>query len=71
MTADPSVFFEQVEQHLGVANDTMYRWWEYRGLPAYCLGCLYKFKLPMADNQVPSGGADESSSSEGSGRADA
>ncbi|WP_424859320.1 MULTISPECIES: helix-turn-helix domain-containing protein [unclassified Tepidimonas] len=70
-TTEPWVSVEQVAQHLGVAKDTVYRWREHRGLPAHRVGRLWKFKLPEVDEWVRAGGADEGSSSEGGGGADA
>ncbi len=71
MTTEPWVSVEQVAQHLGVAKDTVYRWRELRGLPAHRVGRLWKFKLSEVDDWVRAGGADESSSAEGSRGAEA
>jgi excisionase family DNA binding protein len=71
MNAEPWVTAIDVAQHLGVAKDTVYRWREHRGLPAHRVGRLWKFKLSEVDEWVRAGGADEGSSSEGGGGADA
>lgn len=39
----PSV--DEVAKHLGVAQDSIYRWIEGRGLLAHKIGHLWKFKL--------------------------
>jgi excisionase family DNA binding protein len=52
---------EEIMGHLGVARDTIYRWIDHKGLPAYRLGKLWKFKVSEVDAWVQSGGADENS----------
>lgn len=50
--ADPTpwVTNEGVAKHLGVAERTICRWREHRGLPAHRVGRLWKFKLPEVDD---------------------
>jgi excisionase family DNA binding protein len=68
MTAtEPWVSVEDVAKHLGVARDSVYRWIEFRGLPAHKIGRLWKFKLSQVDAWVEAGGA-ESEDAEGGDR---
>lgn len=60
---EPWVSVDDVACHLGVAEDTVRRWIERRGLPAHRLGRLWKFKLSQVDRWVSAGGADDSISS--------
>lgn len=71
MTAELWVSVEQGAQHLGVANETVYRWREHQRLPAHSAGRLWKFKLFEVDDWVCAGGADESAPSQGNGEAGA
>jgi excisionase family DNA binding protein len=48
----------EVAKHLGVAQDSIYRWVEARGLPAHKIGRLWKFKLSEVDEWVHAGGAE-------------
>lgn len=48
---------EEVSVHLGIAQDTVYRWIERRRLPAHRIGKLWKFKLAEVDDWVRTGGA--------------
>ena len=50
---------EDVAAHLGVAKDSVYRWVEREGLPAYKMGRLWKFKLSEVDEWVHVGGTAE------------
>jgi excisionase family DNA binding protein len=59
MIAEPWVTAEDVDQHLGVAKDTVYRWRERKDLPAYRVGRLWKFQVSDVDAWVSAGGADE------------
>lgn len=45
MSTEAWVRVEDVASHLGVASDLVYRCIEYKGLPAYRLGCLSKCKF--------------------------
>ncbi len=51
---------DEVAKHLGVAQDSIYRWIEGRGLPAHKIGRLWKFKLSDVDAWVRAGGAEAS-----------
>ena len=42
-----------------MAKDTVYRWRQYRGLPAHRVGRPWKFKLSEVDDWVRAKGADE------------
>ena len=44
--------------HLGVACDTVYRWFDCRGMPAHRVGRFWKFQLSEVDAWVKSGEAD-------------
>ena len=48
---------DEVAKHLGVAQDSIYRGIEGRGLPAHKIGRLWKFKLSEVDVWVRAGGA--------------
>lgn len=48
---------EVVARHLGVAKDSVYRWIEFRELPAHRVGRLWKFKLTEVDDWVRAGRA--------------
>lgn len=54
---EPWVAVEDMYRHLGIANDTSYRWIENRGLPAHRVGRLWTFKLIEVDACVECGGA--------------
>lgn len=55
---EPWSSVEQVAAHLGVVQDSIYRWIEARGLPAHKVGRLWKFKLSEVDQWVRAGGAE-------------
>jgi excisionase family DNA binding protein len=57
---EPWSSVEEVAKHLGVAQDSIYRWIEARGLPAHKIGRLWKFKLSEVDEWVRAGGAESS-----------
>jgi len=57
--SDRWVSVTDVAEHLGVARDTIYRWIEAKGLPAYRVGRHWKFKLDEVDQWVREGGASE------------
>jgi excisionase family DNA binding protein len=40
----------EICQYLGLSRDTVYKWIETKGLPAYRLGRLWKFKKEDVDN---------------------
>jgi excisionase family DNA binding protein len=56
--AEPWSSVEQVAAHLGVVQDSIYRWIEAWRLPAQKLGRLGKFKLSEVDDWVRAGGAE-------------
>lgn len=55
---EPWSSVDEVAKHLGVAQDSIYRWIEARGLPAHRIGRLWKFKLSEVDAWVRDGGAE-------------
>ena len=55
---EPWSSVDEVAKHLGVAQDSIYRWIEARGLPAQRIGRLWKFKLSEVDAWVRAGGAE-------------
>ena len=55
---EPWSSVDEVAKHLGVAQDSIYRWIEARGLPAQKIGRLWKFKLSEIDAWVRAGGAE-------------
>lgn len=59
MCVESWVTAEKVAEHLGVVKDTVYRWREFKGLPAHKVGRLWKFQLSEVDQWVRTGGADE------------
>lgn len=48
---------KEICQHLGVSNDTVYKWIDKNGMPAHRMGRLWKFKKDEVDKWVKSGGA--------------
>ena len=50
---------KDVQEHLGVGRETILHWISLRGMPAYKVGRLWKFKLSEVDGWVRSGGAAE------------
>ena len=50
---------KEVQEHLGVGRETMLHCISLRGMPAYKVGRLWKFKLSEVDDWVRSGGAAE------------
>lgn len=57
MMNDHWVSVADVAEHLGVARDTVYRWIESKGLPAYRVGRHWKFQLADVDRWVRDGGS--------------
>lgn len=47
----------EICQHLGVSNDTVYKWIDKHGMPAHRMGRLWKFKKIEVDGWVMAGGA--------------
>ncbi len=60
---EPWSSVDEVAKHLGVTQDSIYRWIEGRGLPAHKIGRLWKFKLSEVDAWVRAGGTDVASKS--------
>lgn len=55
---EPWSSVDEVARHLGVAQDSIYRWIGARDLPAHKIGRLWKFKLSEVDDWVRAGGAE-------------
>jgi len=49
----------EICQHLGVSNDTVYKWIDKHEMPAHRMGRLWKFKKVEVDKWVMSGGAED------------
>lgn len=47
----------EICQHLGVSNDTVYKWIDKHNMPAHRMGRLWKFKKTEVDIWVKGGGA--------------
>ena len=54
---EPWVSVEHVAEHLGVRQDSIYRWIDAKGLPAHRIGRLWKFKVSEVDDWVRRGSA--------------
>lgn len=67
---EPWVLVAEIDAHLGVTKDTVYRWIESKRVPAQRIGRLWKFKLSDVDAWVRKGMAAEAALS-GSPRTDA
>jgi len=52
---------DEIGKHLGVSNDTVYRWIDKRSMPAHRMGRFWKFKKAEADEWVKAGGAADAS----------
>lgn len=52
MTTEPRAFVERIPPNLGVAQDTVCRWREFRWLPAHQLGSSTKFKSSGLDESL-------------------
>lgn len=50
---------DEIAQHLGIAQITIYRWLEKGSLPSHRVGKLWRFKASEVDEWVASGGAEE------------
>ena len=53
-----------IATHLGVGDDTVYKWIKEKQLPAHRIGRLWKLKKEEVDGWVKVGGASESPPSE-------
>ena len=51
----------EICKHLGVSNDTVYKWIDKGGMPAHRMGRLWKFKKNEVDEWVKAGGATDKS----------
>ncbi|MDD5322456.1 MAG: helix-turn-helix domain-containing protein [Methylococcales bacterium] len=47
----------EITKHLGISNDTVYKWIDKCGMPAHRMGRLWKFKKDEVDEWVKAGGA--------------
>lgn len=65
---EPWSSVDEVAKHLGVAQDSIYRSIEGRGLPAHKIGRLWKFKLSEVDEWVCAGCAEGGRSQPRKGR---
>ena len=59
---------DEIGKHLGVSNDTVYRWIDKHAMPAHRMGRFWKFKKVEVDDWVKGGGAAETSKGERSER---
>jgi excisionase family DNA binding protein len=60
-TDDRWLSLKEICDYLGVSNDTVYKWIDKRGLPAYRVGRLWKFKREDVDEWVKAGGTTKQS----------
>lgn len=51
----------EITKHLGISNDTVYKWIDKNGMPAHRMGRLWKFKKFEVDEWVKAGGAADKS----------
>ena len=58
-TGDRWLSMSEICKHLGVSNDTVYKWIEKQDMPAHRMGRLWKFKKDEVDSWVKAGGAAE------------
>jgi len=49
---DRLVSVDEICEYLGISRDTAYKWIQHRGLPAYRLGRLWKFKKEEIEEWV-------------------
>ncbi|MES9830099.1 MAG: helix-turn-helix domain-containing protein [Candidatus Thiodiazotropha sp.] len=56
-TEDRWLSITEICKHLGVSNDTVYKWIDKGGMPAHRMGRLWKFKKYEVDEWVKAGGA--------------
>jgi len=54
----------EICKHLGVSNDTVYKWIDKYTMPAHRMGRLWKFKKEQVDTWVEAGGASSSEDSQ-------
>lgn len=53
---------DEIGKHLGISNDTVYRWIDKHAMPAHRMGRFWKFKKAEVDDWVKAGGAAETPS---------
>jgi len=58
-TEDRWLSIHEICQHLGVSNDTVYKWIDKHAMPAHRMGRLWKFQKDEVDEWVKGGGATE------------
>ena len=56
----------EITKHLGISNDTVYKWIDKHGMPAHRMGRLWKFKKDEVDEWVKAGGAADKSENQNS-----
>lgn len=56
---------DEIADHLGIKQDTVYKWITRRSLPGHKVGRLWKFKRSDVDAWVKSGGAATEARNEG------
>lgn len=56
---EPWVSVEEIAAHLGVSNDTVYRWIADKGMPSAKVGSRWKFRVSKVDAWVESGKASD------------
>ena len=59
--AEPWVSVDAVAAHLGVAKDSVYRWFNSKRMPPHKIGKLWDFKPSEVDGWVRAGGATKQS----------
>ena len=52
---------KEVQEYLGVGRESILQWIAKKGMPAYKVGRLWKFKLSEVDSWIRSGGAADNS----------
>ena len=60
MSTEPWVTLQEVAKHLQIAEDTVRRWVDKKGLPATRAGRVWRFKLSEVDEWLRAGGATDS-----------
>lgn len=59
MMKDRMLSVNDICKYLGISRDTVYRWIEERGFPAYRLGRLWKFKKEEVDEWIKNNGGSD------------
>lgn len=52
----------EISEYLGITRDSVYKWVKQKGMPAYRLGKLWKFKTDEVDLWMRKGEANEGKS---------